>query len=102
MHKLKGIAGAVIVYLSWSVCQGAGADTNSNKIETARKHMELGQEAFHQNRFEDAAKHFDDAYTAYNQVIALYGDTSYPPNAQYQKDVAALGCLEPTFQPGQS
>ena len=33
-------------------------------------------------------KHFDDAYTAYNQVIALYGDTGYPPNAQYQKGEA--------------
>src|SRR3990172_3651110 len=30
-------------------------------------------------------KHFDDAWSAYDQVINLYADTPYPPNAQYNK-----------------
>ena len=33
-------------------------------------------------------EHFDDAWNTYNQVITLYGDTPYPPNAQYQKGEA--------------
>ena len=31
---------------------------------------------------------FNEAWTAYNQVIELYGDTPYPANAQYQKGEA--------------
>ncbi|MEW6754960.1 MAG: tetratricopeptide repeat protein [Candidatus Latescibacterota bacterium] len=33
-------------------------------------------------------KRYDDAWTAYNQVIELYADTGYPPNAQYNKGEA--------------
>jgi tetratricopeptide (TPR) repeat protein len=33
-------------------------------------------------------KRFDDAWSAYDQVINLYADTPYPPNAQYNKGEA--------------
>ena len=78
MHKRTLFAGAVALILSWSISGGAYAETNDKNIQEARKHMELGQEAFHQKRFEEAARHFDDAFNAspfsaflYNAGLAL-------------------------------
>jgi hypothetical protein len=42
------------------------------EIEAARKHMEKGQEAFHQQRFEEAARHFEDAFNASPFSAFLY------------------------------
>ena len=59
----------------------AAQETAEERFYKAKVQMRLGDNYMEWKRFEDA-------YTAYNQVIALYGDTPYPPNAQYQKGEA--------------
>ncbi len=48
------------------------AQSQDSALETARHHMELGQEAFLKNRFADAARHFIDAYGASPFAAFLY------------------------------
>jgi tetratricopeptide (TPR) repeat protein len=59
----------------------AAQETAEERFYKAKVQMRIGD-----NYME--WKKFDDAWTAYNQVIELYGDTPYPPNAQYQKGEA--------------
>ncbi|MEE2657985.1 MAG: tetratricopeptide repeat protein [Candidatus Latescibacterota bacterium] len=59
----------------------AAQETAEERFYKAKVQMRLGDNYM-------AWKRFDDAYTAFNQVIALYSDTPYPPNAQYQKGEA--------------
>jgi len=59
----------------------AAQETAEERFYKAKVQMRLGDNYMEWKRF-------DDAYTAYNQVIALYADTPYPPNAQYQKGEA--------------
>ncbi len=59
----------------------AAQETAEERFYKAKVQMRIGD-----NYME--WKKFDDAWTAYNQVIELYADTPYPPNAQYQKGEA--------------
>ena len=59
----------------------AAQETAEERFYKAKVQMRLGDNYMGWDRFEDAWK-------AYDQVIELYGDTSYPPNAQYQKGEA--------------
>ena len=59
----------------------AAQETAEERFYKAKVQMRIGD-----NYME--WKKFDEAWTAYNQVIELYGDTPYPPNAQYQKGEA--------------
>ena len=53
-------------------------ETAEERFSKAKVQMRMGDNFL-------AWKRFDDAWAAYNQVIELYGDTPFPPNAQYQK-----------------
>jgi len=59
----------------------AAQETAEERFYKAKVQMRIGDNYMEWERF-------GDAWTAYNQVIALYGDTPYPPNAQYQKGEA--------------
>jgi tetratricopeptide (TPR) repeat protein len=59
----------------------AAQETAEERFYKAKVQMRLG------DNYMEWGKH-DEAWTAYNQVIELYGDTPYPPNAQYQKGEA--------------
>jgi tetratricopeptide (TPR) repeat protein len=50
----------------------APAQPRENPLERARHHMELGQEAFGQERFDEAARQFVDAYAASPFPAFLY------------------------------
>jgi tetratricopeptide (TPR) repeat protein len=56
-------------------------ETAEERFYKAKVQMRLGDNYMEWERF-------DDAWNTYNQVITLYGDTPYPPNAQYQKGEA--------------
>ena len=56
-------------------------ETAEERFYKAKVQMRLGDNYMEWERF-------DDAWSTYNQVITLYGDTPYPPNAQYQKGEA--------------
>lgn len=56
-------------------------ETAEERFYKAKVQMRLGDNYMEWKRFEDA-------YVAYNQVIALYSDTGYPPIAQYNKGEA--------------
>ena len=53
-------------------------ETAEERFSKAKVQMRMGDNFL-------AWKRFDDAWAAYNQVIELYSDTPFPPNAQYQK-----------------
>ena len=59
----------------------AAQETAEERFYKAKVQMRIGDNYMEWNKF-------DEAWTAYNQVIELYGDTPYPPNAQYQKGEA--------------
>lgn len=59
----------------------AAQETAEERFYKAKVQMRLGDNFMEWKRF-------DDAYVAYNQVIELYGDTGYPPIAQYNKGEA--------------
>ena len=59
----------------------AAQETAEERFYKAKVQMRIGDNYMEWERF-------DDAWTAYNQVIELYADTPYPPNAQYQKGEA--------------
>ena len=59
----------------------AAQETAEERFYKAKVQMRLGDNFMEWKRFEDA-------YVAYNQVIALYSDTGYPPIAQYNKGEA--------------
>ena len=61
---------AALVLLSYAGL--SFAQPRDNPIERARHHMELGQESFAKGSFEDAHKHFVDAYTASPFPAFLY------------------------------
>ena len=56
----------------------AAQETAEERFYKAKVQMRIGDNYMEWEKF-------DEAWTAYNQVIELYGDTPYPPNAQYQK-----------------
>ena len=56
-------------------------ETAEERFYKAKVQMRLGDNYMEWKRFAEA-------YTAYNQVIDLYGDTPYPPIAQYNKGEA--------------
>lgn len=59
----------------------AAQETAEERFYKAKVQMRLGDNYMEWKRFEDA-------YTAYNQVIDLYSDTPYPSIAQYNKGEA--------------
>jgi TolA-binding protein len=59
----------------------AAQETAEERFYKAKVQMRIGDNYMEWDKF-------DEAWMAYNQVIALYGDTPYPPNAQYQKGEA--------------
>ncbi len=59
----------------------AAQETAEERFYKAKVQMRIGDNYMEWDKFEEA-------WTAYNQVIELYGDTPYPPNAQYQKGEA--------------
>ena len=59
----------------------AAQETAEERFYKAKVQMRIGDNYMEWDKF-------DEAWTAYNQVIELYGDTPYPPNAQYQKGEA--------------
>ena len=59
----------------------AAQETAEERFYKAKVQMRLGDNYMEWKRF-------DDAYTAYNQVIDLYSDTPYPAIAQYNKGEA--------------
>ena len=59
----------------------AAQETAEERFYKAKVQMRIGDNYMEWEKF-------DEAWTAYNQVIELYGDTPYPPNAQYQKGEA--------------
>ena len=59
----------------------AAQETAEERFYKAKVQMRIGDNYMEWERF-------DEAWTAYNQVIELYADTPYPPNAQYQKGEA--------------
>lgn len=72
MHKLSNIVGALFLVAATGVGTPAFANDDTKQLEKARKHMELGQEAFHQQRYQEAATHFEDAYNASPFAAFLY------------------------------
>jgi len=64
----------------------AAQETAEERFYKAKVQMRIGDLFMRKGKVDSSA--WDDAYTAYNQVIALYSDTPYPPNAQYQKGEA--------------
>lgn len=64
------VALAVVIALSFAVT--ARAQPRDNPIERARHHMELGQEAFSQGRFDEAAEQFVNAFAASPFSAFLY------------------------------
>ena len=67
-------------------------ETAEERFYKAKVQMRLGDNFMEwgQRSEEPAGKQerFEEAYTTYNQVIELYGDTPYPPIAQYNKGEA--------------
>ncbi len=61
-------------------------ETAEERFYQARVQMRIGDLFMRKGRVDASA--WNDAWTAYNQVIELYSDTPYPPNAQYQKGEA--------------
>ena len=59
----------------------AAQETAEERFYKAKVQMRIGDNYMEWDKF-------DEAWIAYNQVIELYGDTPYPPNAQYQKGEA--------------
>ncbi len=59
----------------------AAQETAEERFYKAKVQMRIGDNYMEWDKF-------DEAWTAYNQVIELYGDTPYPSNAQYQKGEA--------------
>ena len=59
----------------------AAQETAEERFYKAKVQMRLGDNYMEWERY-------GDAYIAYNQVIELYSDTSYPPIAQYNKGEA--------------
>ena len=59
----------------------AAQETAEERFYKAKVQMRLGDNYLEWERY-------DDAWKTYNQVIELYSDTPYPPNAQYQKGEA--------------
>ena len=59
----------------------AAQETAEERFYKAKVQMRIGDNYMEWEKFAEA-------WTAYNQVIELYGDTPYPPNAQYQKGEA--------------
>ncbi len=59
----------------------AAQETAEERFYKAKVQMRIGDNYMEWEKF-------DDAWIAYNQVIELYSDTPYPPNAQYQKGEA--------------
>ena len=59
----------------------AAQETAEERFYKAKVQMRIGDNYMEWDKF-------DEAWTAYNQVIELYGDTPYPANAQYQKGEA--------------
>jgi tetratricopeptide (TPR) repeat protein len=59
----------------------AAQETAEERFYKAKVQMRIGDNFM-------AWKRFDDAWSAYDQVINLYVDTPYPPNAQYNKGEA--------------
>ena len=64
----------------------AAQETAEERFYKARVQMRIGDLYMKKGQVDETA--WNDAWTAYNQVIALYGDTPYPSNAQYQKGEA--------------
>lgn len=64
----------------------AAQETAEERFYKARVQMRIGDLFMRKGKVDPAA--WEEAWTAYNQVIELYGDTPYPPNAQYQKGEA--------------
>ena len=59
----------------------AAQETAEERFYKAKVQMRIGDNYMEWDKFSEA-------WTAYNQVIELYGDTPYPANAQYQKGEA--------------
>jgi TolA-binding protein len=59
----------------------AAQETAEERFYKAKVQMRIGDNYMEWEKFPEA-------WTAYNQVIELYGDTPYPANAQYQKGEA--------------
>ena len=59
----------------------AAQETAEERFYKAKVQMRIGDNYMEWEKFAEA-------WTAYNQVIELYGDTPYPANAQYQKGEA--------------
>ena len=59
----------------------AAQETAEERFYKAKVQMRIGDNYMEWEKFKEA-------WTAYNQVIELYGDTPYPANAQYQKGEA--------------
>jgi tetratricopeptide (TPR) repeat protein len=59
----------------------AAQETAEARDYKAKVQMRMGDNYLEWERY-------DNAYNTYNQVIELYSDTSYPPNAQYYKGEA--------------
>ena len=64
----------------------AAQETAEERFYKAKVQMRIGDNYMEWGRI--VPERLDDAWTAYNQVIELYADTPYPPNAQYQKGEA--------------
>jgi TolA-binding protein len=64
----------------------AAQETAEERFYKAKVQMRIGDLFMRKGKVDEAA--WNDAWTAYGQVIALYADTPYPPNAQYQKGEA--------------
>ena len=63
-------------------------ETAEERFYKAKVQMRLGDNYMEWAKETRDPNRFQDAYTAYNQVIELYGDTPYPPIAQYNKGEA--------------
>ncbi|MEW6756575.1 MAG: tetratricopeptide repeat protein, partial [Candidatus Latescibacterota bacterium] len=64
----------------------AAQETAEERFYKAKVQMRIG-DLYMKWGGRDPAR-FEEAWQAYNQVIELYADTPYPPNAQYQKGEA--------------
>ena len=63
-------------------------ETAEERFYKAKVQMRLGDNYMEWAKETGDPNRFEEAYTAYNQVIELYGDTPYPPIAQYNKGEA--------------
>ncbi len=85
LHRELGMAVAVALMIAATAVR---AQPRDNPIERARHHMELGQEAFNQGRFAEAAEQFVNAFSASPFSAFLYNaGMAYEKAADNEKAV---------------